>query len=51
MLKFLENLFKETCAIMASMRGFGSKTETFGDFSRAKGPKNPFGIALTKAAA
>jgi hypothetical protein len=33
MLQFLKNyFFKETCAILAPTRGFGFRTETWGDF-------------------
>jgi hypothetical protein len=36
---------------MAPTRGFGFKNRNFGDFSRVKGPKKPFWIAVVKAAA
>jgi hypothetical protein len=46
-----ELFFKETCAIIASNRGFGLKERNFGEIFRARGPKNLFWIAVAKAGA
>jgi hypothetical protein len=36
---------------MAATKGFGFKNRNFGDFPRARGPKNLFWIAVAEAAA
>jgi hypothetical protein len=49
---FLKNyFFKETCAIMASVRGFGFKNRKLGGFFPGKKSQKPFLTAVHKAAA